>query len=200
MERINGQQPKHVALAKKVLLMVAYARRELKAIELQHALVAGHERRVICAQDLPFLETIVAVCAGLVTVDEKTNVIRLVHFTTQEYINHQFGELLPITEQYITRIRISGKSGMGAQRYQGQHLIATSALFDLWSIVRVTLMYVIPHYRHRCRLRRKAGVKPLVICCLIRGGYSWIPWMKLDLPRMVCRRQRECSYHPFIAR
>jgi hypothetical protein len=108
MERINGQQPKHVALAKKVLLMVAYARRELKAIELQHALVAGHERRVICAQDLPFLETIVAVCAGLVTVDEKTNVIRLVHFTTQEYINHQFGELLPITEQYITRTCLIG--------------------------------------------------------------------------------------------
>ncbi|KAM0189624.1 hypothetical protein ACHAPQ_010500 [Fusarium lateritium] len=103
MERINGQQPEHATLAKKVLLWIAFARRELQVVELQHALATSHEPKVVHDQDLPFVEKMVAVCAGLVTIDEKTNVIRLVHFTTQEYIDQQPGELLPMTEQCITR-------------------------------------------------------------------------------------------------
>jgi hypothetical protein len=32
-------------------------------------------------------EDMVSVCAGLVTVDEESNIIRLAHYTTQEYFN-----------------------------------------------------------------------------------------------------------------
>jgi hypothetical protein len=34
------------------------------------------------------VEDIISVCAGLVTIDEESNVIRLVHYTTQEYFEH----------------------------------------------------------------------------------------------------------------
>jgi hypothetical protein len=36
-------------------------------------------------ENLLEIEDIVSVCAGLVTVDEESDVIRLVHYTTQEY-------------------------------------------------------------------------------------------------------------------
>jgi hypothetical protein len=35
--------------------------------------------------NLPQIEDMVSVCAGLVTVDEESGIIRLVHYTTQEY-------------------------------------------------------------------------------------------------------------------
>ena len=35
--------------------------------------------------NLPEIEDMVSVCAGLVTIDEESNVIRLVHYITQEY-------------------------------------------------------------------------------------------------------------------
>ena len=34
---------------------------------------------------LPGIEDIVSVCAGLVTVGQESNIIRLFHYTTQEY-------------------------------------------------------------------------------------------------------------------
>ncbi|CAJ0538785.1 Ff.00g067260.m01.CDS01 [Fusarium sp. VM40] len=122
MERINGQQPEHTILAKKVLLWIAFARRELKVIELQHALATGNEPQVVHDQDLPFVEKMVAVCAGLITIDEKTNVIRLVHFTTQEYINQQPDQLLPMTEQYITRTCLNYISLSGLRILDGDPL------------------------------------------------------------------------------
>ncbi|KAF1962050.1 ankyrin [Byssothecium circinans] len=36
--------------------------------------------------NIPDVEEIVSVCAGLVTVDEESNIIRLVHYTTQDYL------------------------------------------------------------------------------------------------------------------
>ena len=34
------------------------------------------------------VEDILSVCAGLVTINEESNVIRLVYYTTQEYFKH----------------------------------------------------------------------------------------------------------------
>lgn len=135
MERINGQQPEHAMLAKKLLLWIAFARRELKVVELQHALATGHEPGPIHDQDLPFVERMIAVCAGLVTIDEKTDVIRLVHFTTQEYINQQPDQLLPMTEQYITRTCLNYISLSGLRILDG----------DPWSVTKDFLKQVEYH-------------------------------------------------------
>jgi hypothetical protein len=36
--------------------------------------------------NIPVVEDIISVCAGLVTIDKESNVIRLVHYTTQDYL------------------------------------------------------------------------------------------------------------------
>ncbi|KAF5637154.1 ankyrin repeat [Fusarium sp. NRRL 52700] len=107
MDRINQQQPDHIILAKQVLFWIAHAKRELTVRELQHALAMSSVQREPCKADLPFDETLVTVCAGLVAVDEAKKTIQLVHYTVQEYINQRPCQLLPVTELDIARACIA---------------------------------------------------------------------------------------------
>ncbi|RBR01921.1 hypothetical protein FVER53263_20921 [Fusarium verticillioides] len=107
MDRINQQQPDHIILAKRVLLWIARAKRELTVQELQHALAMSSVQREPCEADLPFDETLVTVCAGLVAVDEAKKTIQLVHYTVQEYINQRPCQLLPVTELDLARACIA---------------------------------------------------------------------------------------------
>ncbi|KAF2186639.1 ankyrin repeat protein [Zopfia rhizophila CBS 207.26] len=83
--RIDRQLPEDSALAKRVLSWITYAQRPLTTGELCHALAVELGEENLNYDNIPDVEDIVSVCAGLVTVDEESNVIRLVHYTTQEY-------------------------------------------------------------------------------------------------------------------
>jgi ankyrin repeat protein len=85
MERIEGQVADSRELAKQILLWITCAKRRLTTLELRHALAVEISTSELDEENLPEIEDIVSVCAGLVTVDEKSNIIRLVHYTTQEY-------------------------------------------------------------------------------------------------------------------
>ncbi|KAH7111659.1 hypothetical protein B0J13DRAFT_461830 [Dactylonectria estremocensis] len=86
MERIYGQMPGMKTLAMKVLSWITCAKRQLTTSELQHALATKTGKSELDHGDLPHIGDLVSVCAGLVTVDEESGVIRLVHYTTQEYL------------------------------------------------------------------------------------------------------------------
>jgi hypothetical protein len=86
MERINGQMPGKKELAMKVLSWLTCARRQLTTSELQHALATKTGKSELDHGDLTHIGDIISVCAGLVTVDEESGIIRLVHYTTQEYL------------------------------------------------------------------------------------------------------------------
>ncbi|KAH7109236.1 hypothetical protein B0J13DRAFT_463009 [Dactylonectria estremocensis] len=86
MERINGQMPGMKTLAMKVLSWITCAKRQLTTSELQHALATKTGKSELDDGDLPHIGDMVSVCAGLVTVDEESGIIRLVHYTTQKYL------------------------------------------------------------------------------------------------------------------
>ncbi|KAJ4182613.1 hypothetical protein NW759_017119 [Fusarium solani] len=86
MERINGQMPGVKTLAMKVLSWITCAKRQLTTSELRHALATKMGKSELDLGDLPQIGDMVSVCAGLVTVDEESGIIRLVHYTTQEYL------------------------------------------------------------------------------------------------------------------
>jgi hypothetical protein len=50
-------------------------------------------------ENLPEIEDVVPVCVGLVTVDEESDIIRLVHYTTQEYFKRTCASLFPNTQR-----------------------------------------------------------------------------------------------------
>ncbi|KAJ2993973.1 hypothetical protein NUW58_g1677 [Xylaria curta] len=85
MARIQGQIRERVERAKQVLSWITCARRPLTKLELQHALAVEAHKPALDEDNIPQIEDIVSVCAGLVTVDDDSNIIRLVHYTTHEY-------------------------------------------------------------------------------------------------------------------
>jgi len=85
MERINGQKSGFRLLAKKVLSWIICAKRPLTTLELQHALAVNIGDPELDKENIREIEDMASVCAGLVTIDEESKIIRLVHYTTQEY-------------------------------------------------------------------------------------------------------------------
>lgn len=85
MERITGQKAGFRTLALKVLCWITCAARPLAPLELQHALAVEAGDSELDEDNMPRIDRIVSVCAGLVTVDEESQVIRLVHYTSQEF-------------------------------------------------------------------------------------------------------------------
>jgi hypothetical protein len=85
IKRIEGQEEGYRELGKRVLAWVTHAKRALYTAEVQHALAVKVGMAELDEDFLPEVETLGSVCAGLVTIDKKSDVIRLVHYTTQEY-------------------------------------------------------------------------------------------------------------------
>lgn len=81
------QRPKRKQLAHQVIAWIVHSHRPLSPIELQTALAIkpGHFKDP--KRNPPGIKIVLAVCAGLVVVDEETRVIRLVHYTAQEYFS-----------------------------------------------------------------------------------------------------------------
>lgn len=95
MERIQSQKAGFKALAERVLSWIICAKRQLTTIELQNALAIEPDELALDMDNLPEAEDMVLVCAGLVTIDEHTGIIRLVHYTVQEYFERTWNSWFP---------------------------------------------------------------------------------------------------------
>ncbi|KAL8991781.1 MAG: hypothetical protein Q9169_007655 [Polycauliona sp. 2 TL-2023] len=89
LRRIEDQDEEHAALAKQVLAWILCASRSLTIVELQHALAAESTQpsQGVDEEFIINLDDIIYSCAGLITLDEKTNVVRMVHYSAQEYFS-----------------------------------------------------------------------------------------------------------------
>ncbi|KAJ7722542.1 hypothetical protein B0H14DRAFT_3170152 [Mycena olivaceomarginata] len=98
MERIDRQNEDDRHLAHSVLTWVAYAVHPLLVNELREALAIEPGAESVDPDNLLDTAIIISVCAGLVIVDEAMSVVRLIHYTTQEYISFlvTFLALLPL--------------------------------------------------------------------------------------------------------
>ncbi|RYP19461.1 hypothetical protein DL767_009642 [Monosporascus sp. MG133] len=85
IQRIEGQLSRDSERAKKVLSWITYAQRPLNTTEICCALAVELEDEELDPENVPDIEDLVSLCAGLVVVDEGSAIIRLVHYTTQEY-------------------------------------------------------------------------------------------------------------------
>jgi hypothetical protein len=107
MERINGQIKDQEELAKQVLSWITCAKRQLLTTELQHALGVEVSESELDEKNVSQIEDIVSVCAGLVTIDEESGIIRLVHYTAQEYFERTQKQWFPNAQINITKICVS---------------------------------------------------------------------------------------------
>ncbi|KAJ6602411.1 ankyrin repeat domain-containing protein [Mycena vulgaris] len=103
MKRIEKQNEDDRKIAHSTLTWVANAKRPLKAVELQTALAIEPDKKSLDKNNVLDIKFILPVCAGLVILDEQLSVVRLVHYTTQEYLDHIQPQQFPNAQTEITR-------------------------------------------------------------------------------------------------
>ncbi|KAK2608979.1 hypothetical protein QQS21_002459 [Conoideocrella luteorostrata] len=102
LRRIENQSSNQERLAKKVLMWIVCAKRPLKPLELQEALTVEIGEPTVDEDNRPDIEDMVSLCAGLVTIDEESNVIRLIHYTAHEYLQRTLITWYPLAQTDIT--------------------------------------------------------------------------------------------------
>jgi ankyrin repeat protein len=107
MERIEGQMAEQTELAKQALAFLTCARRPLSTLELQEAMGVEVGELELDPDNYPDIEDIIASCLGLVTVDDDRSIIRLVHYTTQEYLERTLDRWFPAAEAMIADVCLS---------------------------------------------------------------------------------------------
>ncbi|KAJ7575157.1 hypothetical protein C8J56DRAFT_802076, partial [Mycena floridula] len=113
MMRIKNQGEEESKLANQVFYWLAYAKRSLTIEELQHALAVSDNEEM---SDMDFAAIVeegllTGVCAGLVVINEEkryhssrsnARIVRLVHYTTQQYLEEKQQLLFPTIHSSMT--------------------------------------------------------------------------------------------------
>ncbi|MBE3043693.1 ankyrin repeat domain-containing protein [Candidatus Bathyarchaeota archaeon] len=136
MERINKQKLGFRQLAYKALSWITCAKRPLTTAELQVALAVAPGDSKLDDDNIERIERMVSVCAGLVTVDDESDIIRLVHYTTQEYFERTREQWFWTATANITTICVTYlsfddfASGMCNTKYEFKERLQTHQLYN----------------------------------------------------------------------
>ena len=103
LERIRGQKSGFRDLAEAVLSWIVCAQRQLTILELQCALAVEDGDSEVAEDNFPEADEMVSVCAGMVTVDEESGIIRLVHFTMQKFFESTLQIWAPDAQNAIAK-------------------------------------------------------------------------------------------------
>jgi hypothetical protein len=105
IRRIDSQNEDDSLLARRALSWIVFAKRAMTVSELRHAIaVEGLEANENELNDDGLVEEdlLVAVCAGIVIVDNESQIIRLIHYSTQEYFNRLRDSIFPDARRALT--------------------------------------------------------------------------------------------------
>jgi len=86
LERIKTQEGEKAKLAMTTLMWICYSERPLRVDELCHALAVEIGSTHFNNDNVPAIDTLLACCQGLVTVDKEASTARLIHHTLREYL------------------------------------------------------------------------------------------------------------------
>ena len=86
LDRIREPKGNRVNLGMEALMWISCSKRPLKPDELCHALAVEAGTTDFNVRNAPSTRTLLSCTLGLMTIDEHSSTVRLVHFTLQEYI------------------------------------------------------------------------------------------------------------------
>jgi hypothetical protein len=101
MQRIDRQSKEDRDLAMLTLTWVVNTKRPLSVTELREALAIEPESTSLDIESLLDIDIILSVCAGLIIVDETSSVVRLIHYTTREYVDSVQSDLFSLAQTTI---------------------------------------------------------------------------------------------------
>ena len=100
IEEKNNDDDREMAM--NLLLWIAFARRPLTVSEIEHATSIRPNIREIDSDDVISAKDLTSLCAGLVIIDA-SNILRLVHFSAQNYFSENRARWFPNGDLVITR-------------------------------------------------------------------------------------------------
>ncbi|KAH6879705.1 hypothetical protein BKA70DRAFT_1576151 [Coprinopsis sp. MPI-PUGE-AT-0042] len=116
-ERILAQGSKQSNLAKLVLLWITHADGEMTIDVLRRAVATCPETHAFEPKRMVPEALLLSVCCGLVSVDEKTRLVRLIHYTTREAILPRILNLYPVPHAVLGHVCIAHVTKGGLQQF-----------------------------------------------------------------------------------
>ena len=89
IDRIKGQSRERSRSGMAVLMWISLVERPLGVGELCHALAVKFGTSDLDPEKVPSIQSVLGCCLGLVTVDQETSTVRLIHATLQEHLQSQ---------------------------------------------------------------------------------------------------------------
>ncbi|KAH6902539.1 ankyrin repeat-containing domain protein [Coprinopsis sp. MPI-PUGE-AT-0042] len=112
-EQILAQGPKQSNLAKVVLLWITHAHGEITIDVLRRAVATSPKTYSFDPKRMVPEPLLLSVCCGLVSVDEKTRLVRLIHYTTRDAILPRIQELHPVPHAILAHVSIAHITSCG---------------------------------------------------------------------------------------
>ncbi|KAH6901093.1 hypothetical protein BKA70DRAFT_1569155 [Coprinopsis sp. MPI-PUGE-AT-0042] len=105
--RILGQSVEHVALAKAVLIWVLHASRSMTVEELRRAVATSPNTHKFQPDRVVPSTTLISLCRGLVTVEEESGLVRLVHYTAKDTLEGLLRKSFPHPQSLLAAVCIT---------------------------------------------------------------------------------------------
>ncbi|KAJ7499509.1 hypothetical protein FB451DRAFT_1205699 [Mycena latifolia] len=132
VDRINRQSEGPRKVAWLALSWITNARRPLRPSELREALAVEPNTTALNPDNLLDMDTIIYVCTGLVVCNEEDDTIRLIHYTTQEYMQQIQAQAFPNASTEITMTCITYLSFEVVLQYLQPPSLRSVSLFKGW--------------------------------------------------------------------
>ncbi|KAK7038301.1 hypothetical protein R3P38DRAFT_3262743 [Favolaschia claudopus] len=184
-ERINRQSEEDRNLARRVLAWILNAETLLLLSELVEALAIEPKSTELDPDNILDPNIITSVCAGLVVINEEDNLVRLVHYTAQDYLEEIQDEEFPDAQIEIARTCFTylsfHKFGQGDD-------IDLQTTFNENAPLEYALLFGLIHARGDPEHRIISDILSLLSCLAPSTGESEIRWQRMasvhaSLPR-----------------
>ncbi|KAH6909860.1 ankyrin repeat-containing domain protein, partial [Coprinopsis sp. MPI-PUGE-AT-0042] len=113
--RILEQRLSHVALAKATLVWVLNASRSMTIEELERAVATSPETFKFEPDRLAPGTTLIVFCCGLVTFEEESRLVRLVHYTAKDTLHKLLSDSFPHPHSHLAMVCIAHLTTCGFQ-------------------------------------------------------------------------------------
>ncbi|KAH6909744.1 hypothetical protein BKA70DRAFT_175062 [Coprinopsis sp. MPI-PUGE-AT-0042] len=114
-QRILAQAPSKALLARNTLTWVAHATRSLTIQELQQAVATSPDTHKFVPDRLIQEDVLIGLCHGLVDVEEKTRLVRLVHYTAKDTVEQLIIETSPQPHAFLSAVCLARLTDSGLQ-------------------------------------------------------------------------------------
>lgn len=105
--RIESQPDEHFQLGYRAISWIFHAKRSLTIGELREALSVEDGDTRLDRSGHQDIDLILDVCCGMVSIDEQDNVVRLVHYSFQQYLEDKWKKVYPNSQRRVAKICIT---------------------------------------------------------------------------------------------